>query len=543
MIPPTEIIVTCRERRLRLRLVGAFSESVELALAMVGESLPQRSAGSRGRVADFGRFMPSAYAAGFARIIAFMRAWLAALALLAPSVVVSLGGAWVGAQPAQDAPRTATLLEIDGAIGPATSDYIVRGIEAAPRKGHALVILQMDTPGGLDTSMRDIIRAILASPVPVVAYVYPPGARAASAGTYILYASHVAAMAPATNLGAATPISIGAPSSPGEAPDEGGRGDSPPGDADDEAKPEKPAGAPEPRTTEERKALNDAIAYIRSLAEQRGRNADWAEQAVREAASLSARSALEQRVIDLVADDLDDLLAKLDGREVSVAGEARTLATKGLVLERVEADWRTRLLEVISNPTVAYLLLLIGIYGLIFEGYSPGAVLPGVVGAISLLLALFAFQVLPVNYAGLALIALGVILMTAEFMVPSFGSLGIGGVASFVFGSVILIDTNAPGYGISIPLLVTMAVAGSLAMLGIIWMALRSRRLPVVSGVEDLAQATATALEDFEREGDVRVRGERWRARSASPVRKGDELRVVGVENLVLQVEPRERAD
>jgi membrane-bound serine protease (ClpP class) len=471
------------------------------------------------------------------------RAWLH----LIPVLMLACGmTAWLGAQePQRDASRTATLLQIQDAIGPATSHYLKRGIETAAERGSALVVIEMDTPGGHDTSLREIIQAILASPVPVVTFVYPQGARAASAGTYILYASHVAAMAPGTNVGAATPISIGgSPQAPPgrDAPDD----QSPPAGRDADAtppgdgatQPGRARAVPEPRSAEERKAINDAVAYIRSLAEQRGRNADWAERAVRSAESLSARAALEAGVIDVIAADPDDLLAKLDGRRVVVNGAEQTLHTTGLVYERVEADWRTRLLAVITNPTVAYALLLLGIYGLIFEGYNPGAFLPGVVGAISLVLALYAFQVLPVNYAGLALIALGVMLMIAELMVPSFGALGFGGIAAFVFGSVILIDTDVPGYGLSVPLLTAIAVTAAVVLFGVIWLAMRSRRLPVVSGVEELTRSIATALEDFDREGAVRVHGERWRARTSVPVRKGDELRVTAVAGLVLHVEP-----
>jgi len=469
-----------------------------------------------------------------------------ALRLFALLAVTGGGlGGWLGAQPAPEpAPaRIVRLLGIDGAIGPATSHYVMRGIVAAARDGSPLIVIEIDTPGGLDTAMREIVRAILASPVPVVAFVHPQGARAASAGTYIVYASHVAAMAPATNLGAATPVAVGgiAPSSAPDGEDAAPReGDDGPGDAapaDDDA---APAGrsTPAPGTASERKSVNDAVAYIRSLAEQRGRNADWAERAVRSAESLSAQAALDNDVIDLIAADLADLLVQLDGRQVELQGRTVTLATAGLLYERVEPDWRTRILSVIGDPTIAYLLLLLGIYGLLFEGYNPGAVLPGVVGAISLLLALFAFQVLPVNYAGLALIVLGVALMVAEFFVASFGALGLGGIAAFVFGSVILIDVDLPGYGISTPLLIGIATTAALVLLGVVWLAMRSRRRPVVSGVEELLHSFATALEAFDHEGPVRTHGERWQARSASPVRQGQRLKVVAVEDLVLIVEP-----
>src|SRR5690606_32585173 len=354
-----------------------------------------------------------------------------------------------------------------------TADYIVRGIESAEEEGAALVVVELDTPGGLDSSMRSIIQAILGSSVPVAVYVWPQGARAASAGTYILYAAHIAAMAPATNLGAATPVPIGgtAPAPGGESPSAPGSEPAPdaeddPADADDDDSPRAPAGS-----ASERKAINDAVAYIRSLAERRGRNADWAERAVREAESLSASRALELDVIDYVARDLDDLFAQIDGLRIDMPSGEITLDTSGLVVERIEADWRTRFLSVISNPTIAYILLLIGIYGLVLEGYSPGAILPGVVGAISLLLALFALQVLPVNFAGLALILLGIILIVAEFFMPSFGALGIGGVTAFVIGSIILMDTDVPGFGISIALITSIATAAALLLVGIIWLA------------------------------------------------------------------------
>ncbi len=280
------------------------------------------------------------------------------------------------------------------------------------------------------------------------------------------------------------------------------------------------------------------MAYIRSLAELRGRNADWAEQAVRLAESLSSQAALEENVIDLVADDLADLLQQLDGWELELNGENVTLATTGLLFERIEPDWRTQFLQVISNPTVAYMLMLLGIYGLIFEGYNPGAIVPGVVGAIAMLLALFSFQILPINYAGLALILLGIILMFAEFLVPSFGALGMGGVAAFVFGSVILIDSDVPGFGVSTPLIFSIALAGALTLLGTVWFAMKSRVRPVVSGVEEMAGQFAEALEDFDHEGQVWVHGERWIARSRDPVIKGQRLNVTKVDGLVLHVQP-----
>ena len=431
---------------------------------------------------------------------------------------------------AADTPKLAghaVVLEVADAIGPATSDYIQRGIGMAAENNAQLVILTLDTPGGLDASMRDIIKAILASPVPVVTYVYPSGSRAASAGTYMLYASHVAAMAPATNLGAATPVSL--IPSPEGAPEKGE------GSADKDEKQKTPA---LPGSAMERKIINDAVAYIRGLAELRGRNADWAEQAVREAVSLSAESALEQKVIDILATDIPNLLVQLDGRVIVTHTGEQQLATQGIAVQRIEADWRTRVLSVITNPTVAYLLLLMGIYGLIFEGYNPGAILPGVVGAICLLLAAYALQVLPVNYAGLALIALGIGLMIAEVFAPSFGALGIGGVAAFVIGSVILIDTDVPGFQVSRTLIGAVATVGAGLLFGLIAVAVKARNAPVVSGREEMLGAIALAEEDFQQEGLVRIHSEDWNARCGTPVRHGDRLRVSAIEGLTLVVEP-----
>ncbi len=446
----------------------------------------------------------------------------------------------------QDAAKPhAVLLPIDDAIGPATGDYLVRGIEAAADEDASLVIIELDTPGGLDSAMRDIIKAILASDVPVVTYVSPSGARAASAGTYILYASHIAAMAPATNLGAATPVQIGGGQQPDRSPSPRSRDGTSDDQADDGADAdtdETAADAPMPGTATERKAVNDAVAYIRGLAQERGRNADWAEAAVRSGVSLSADEALEKNVIDLVAADLDDLMTRLDGREVSMGNTTVTLATEDIDIERLEPDWRTKLLSVITNPNLAYLLMLAGIYGLLLEGYNPGAIVPGVVGAICLLLALYALQVLPVNYAGLGLIALGVLLMAAEMFVPSFGALGLGGIVAFVIGSVILFDTDVPGFQVARSLIGSMALAGALVAMGIMWFAVRAFRRPVVSGIEQLIGSIAEAETDFTERGTVFVHGETWNARSSTPVARGQTVRVTRADGLLLTVEPIDAA-
>lgn len=407
------------------------------------------------------------------------------------------------------------VLTVAGAIGPALSAYVQQGIAQAEADGIYLVVLQLDTPGGLDTAMRDIIQSILDADLPIVTYVHPQGARAASAGTYILYASHIAAMAPATNLGAATPVQIAAPSIPGQ------------DEADDESA---------TSTAMERKALNDAIAYIRGLAERNGRNADWAERAVREAASLSARAALEDNVIDFVAEDLDDLLAQLHGGRVSIKGNSFQLELLDRPVEYVATDWRTSLLAVLTNPSLILILGMIGIYGLIIEFYSPGFGFGGVTGVICLLLAGYGLQLLPINYAGLGLLVLGVGLMIGEALVPSFGILGAGGIIAFMVGGVMLIDTEVDMFRVSIPMLLAIAVFGALLTLYTLRTFMRFRHAGVVSGQETFIGKSGESLDDFASEGMVRIQGEIWQASTDVPLRRGDQIRVVGIDGLHLQV-------
>jgi membrane-bound serine protease (ClpP class) len=380
----------------------------------------------------------------------------------------------------------------------------------------------MDTPGGLDTAMRGIIKSITNSAVPVASYVAPTGARAASAGTYILFASHIAAMAPGTNVGAATPVQIGGLSPPGNKGE-----DEPDKPADDVA---TDAG--------KQKMINDAVAYLRSLAELRGRNTEWAEKAVREAASVSANEALQLGIIDLVATGMADLMQQLDGRKVRVLGQERTLQTAGSLIEQLAPDWRSRFLSVITNPNVAYILMLIGIYGLILEFSNPGAIVPGTVGAIFLLLALYAFQLLPINYAGMGLILLGMALMIGEAFQPSFGVLGMGGLIAFVMGSIFLMDTDVPGFGIDISVIITFAIISALVFIVVIGMAIKARRRPVVSGLEELIGGRAAVLEDFDGQGRVSIHSETWQAITNVPLRKGQQVKVTDVDGLTLQVEP-----
>jgi len=421
------------------------------------------------------------------------------------------------AQYVEDGPH-ALVLDISGPVGPATSDYIKRSFNNIS-DNCKLVIIRIDTPGGLESAMREINKSILMSPVPVVSYVSPEGARAASAGTFIVYASHIAAMAPATNLGAATPVSITAPVSlPG----------------DDKSKDKTTPNA------KINKAVNDAVAYIRSLAQERQRNVEWAEQAVRNAASLSAADALENNVIDIIATDLADLLRQLDNRDVIIQNNSTTIQSEDIKIVLQEPDWRSQFLSIITNPNIAYLFMLVGIYGLIFELANPGTVISGVIGVISLVIALYAFQVLPVNYAGLALMILGIALMLGEAFVPSFGALGIGGIVAFVIGSIILMDTDIPGFTISPGLIGGIAAGSGLIFTVVLSFAVRARKQPVVTGQEEFIGNTGVAMINFEKQGRIRFEGEIWNAETNHKIKQGQKVRIVKVQGLTLDVEPVE---
>lgn len=492
-----------------------------------------------------------------------IRAWLP-LALLLTGVLM-LWGAHAQENDSDNGPADVRVMEMQGAIGPAISDWFTRTLSQANEEQADLLVVELDTPGGLDNAMRDMIKAILSSDVPVAFYVTPRGSRAASAGTYLLYASHVAAMAPATNLGSATPVQMGGggggddddggmPFSVGpaqgnainipfdlleeeEEEEEGTENGNDNGDAVTEEIEDALPDDPDDLSAMEKKVINDAVSYIRGLAELRGRNADWAERAVREAVNLSSSEALEKNVIDIRADNLEDLLAQANGMEVDVDGTMITLKLDEYEITRVEQDWRTQFLTVITDPSVAYILLIIGIYGLILEFYNPGMGVPGVIGAICLLVGLYALQMLPISYVGLGLILLGIGLMVVEAFNPSFGILGLGGAVAFIIGSIMLMDTDLPGYQIAMPLIAALAVSTIVIMVFVLRMALQARKQTIVSGSEGMVGSTAVAMRDFDNgTGYVRVLGEMWKAQSDDPIREGDVVRVASVEGLKLKV-------
>ncbi len=446
--------------------------------------------------------------------------WLSWLVLACGLVVSGQGRA--------QAPSAVAVLEVQGAISPATSDFILRGISNAETSGAQLLIIELDTPGGLDASMRAIIRRMLTATVPIAVYVAPGGARAASAGTFILYASHLAAMTPASNLGAASPVAIG-----GGMPGRDEPADAPKG------KDEKPGGkGPSQQDTLSAKATNDAAAYLRSLAELRGRDPDFAEDAVRNARSMSAAEALNAGVVEYVAPTLDALLGEIDGREITLDnGTKVTLATQGAAVQRIAPDWRTEVLSFLANPQLAVILMMLGVYGLFFEMMSPGAALPGVAGLICLLLGLYGFHMLPVNWAGVALLVFGLIMMIGEVFLPSFGALGIGGLLAFVLGGLFMTGPDVPRYyELSIPFLVSVGFASAVIIIGAGTVAIRSRRSAPVSGHEAMIGELGTVVGMEDGMIYAEIRGENWRVVCSDPLQIGDRVSVTGTKGLQLRV-------
>lgn len=455
--------------------------------------------------------------------IRFCRHWLT-------RIVLGLAAAAAGAE------EHVVNIEVNGGIGVATAEYVIKGIDYANDEQAALILLSTDTPGGLVSATRDIIQAILASNVPVATWVTPAGARADSAGTYILLASHIAAMAPTTHIGAATPVSLTGGDlmpSPGDIEPEIPGYDEP--DTDGEDSPSAPDPSDSAMT---RKVLNDAVSYIRTLAERHGRNADWAERAVTEAATLTADQALEQNVIEHIAADRAALFAAIDGTMITTEAGDVSVSTAGAVVEEFKPNWRLKLLMIISKPEILLLLGLAGVYGLILEGWNPGALVPGTLGAICLLLALYGSQTIPINYAGVALIMLGIGLMVAEAFAPSFGVLGLGGIAAFVFGAILTFDSGVPGFGISIAFVLGLAIVAALFIIWALGYVLKLRNRGAVSGSESIVGGTAVAMEDFAAEGRVWLEGEAWQARTSTPVVKNQAVLVRGMDQLILKIEP-----
>ena len=458
------------------------------------------------------------------------------------------GGALVLADNGGDtATPQVRVVELEGAIGPASADYFMRALAQGGEDGIDLLVLRLDTPGGLDKSMRDMIKAILASPVPVATYVAPNGSRAASAGTYIMYASHIAAMAPATNIGSSTPVNLGGEGSPlpiptaPQPPADEGEPEGDESDSEDEQDAEakdKPASG----SAMDRKVVNDAVSYIKGLAELRGRNAEWAEATVREASNLTASEALEMNVIDLVAESLSELLDAVDGRTVNAGGVDLTISSKNAHIEFIAPDWRYELLGILTDPNVALILLMIGFYGLVLEFYSPGIGVGAVTGIICLLLGAFALQMLPINYAGLALIIVGIALLVTEAFSPSFGVFGVGGVVAFVVGAIILMDTDLPAYQISKPVIAGVAAVSVGIMVFVLGAAVRARRAKSASGKESMVGGRAEVVEDFQGKGRVRAFGEIWQAEGDPDVlfEKDSRVTITEFDGLTVHVEAKQ---
>jgi membrane-bound serine protease (ClpP class) len=431
-----------------------------------------------------------------------LRASAVALALLCAAPAGALRAA--PAEPPSASGGEILVLTVSGPISPPVAAYVADGVAQAARRRAALVVLELDTPGGLDTSMRQITQSLLNSAVPAVVYVFPSGGRAASAGTFITLAADVAAMAPGTTLGAAHPVNL--------------------------------LGKPDEET--ERKSVNDSAAYIRGIAERRGRNASWAEKAVRESASLTATEALRERAIDLIAPDLPALLAALDGRVLQRPDGPLALRTAGRPVARLAMGGQQRLLVLLADPNVVYLLLMAGIVGIFFELAHPGVIFPGVLGGISLVLALYALQTLPVSAAGVLLILLAVALFVAEIKVVSHGILGIGGVVALALGSVMLIRSPAPWLRISLTVIAPVVALTAAFFLVVLRLVLKARRRRPATGREGMIGAVGEALGDLAPGGRIFVRGEIWEAHSPVAVRRGDRVEVTAVHGLTLEVRP-----
>lgn len=397
------------------------------------------------------------------------------------------------------------LLKVNEVINPASAGYIVKGIDKAEQDGASCVVIQLDTPGGLMESMRSIVKRILTAKIPVIVYVAPGGSRAGSAGVFITLAGHIAAMAPGTNIGAAHPVQMG----------------------------EK-----EISKEMEGKILNDTVAYIKTIAKQRGRNEQWAERAVRESVSVKEDEALKLDVIDLVSPSLEDLLGRIDGRQIEISpGNVIALKAKGLEIKTLKMSFRDQFLSIISNPNIAYILLMLGIYGLFFELANPGVILPGVIGGICLILAFFSLQMLPINYAGIALILLGIILFIAEVKITSYGLLSVAGIISLLLGSIMLIDSPAEFLRISFVKFILPVVLMSAAFfLFALIMVVRGQRRRPITGREGLVVKTGIATIDLNPEGVVEIRGELWNAVAEEKIKAGEKIQVVGMEGMKVKV-------